>query len=121
MVVTVAGPPVKVNRVISTLRSLDETAADESYRDLKLLELTTLMNPRYEPAAVHRYLAAILEQVEELQLDRVYISFPPRHGKTELASINFPAYFIGRDGRRNVIHVSYAQRLAEKNSRRTRN
>ena len=46
---------------------------------------------------------------------------PPRHGKSELASVRFPAWYIGRDPQRKVILTSYGAVLAYKFSRRVRN
>ncbi|MEL7224468.1 MAG: terminase family protein, partial [Cyanobacteria bacterium J06576_12] len=37
---------------------------------------------------------------------------PPRHGKSELASIRFPAWFLGRNPERSIIAASYNSDLA---------
>jgi predicted phage terminase large subunit-like protein len=89
--------------------------------EFDLITYTMRMNPRYRPSAVHYYLAAILERVYRGELDRVIITFPPRHGKTTLASIAFPAWCFGQDPSLNVIACSYAAALANTNSRKARN
>jgi len=45
---------------------------------------------------------------------------PPRHGKTELASRKFVAWYLGRNPRHQVILASYASELSEGNSRAVR-
>jgi hypothetical protein len=48
---------------------------------------------------------------------RVIISLPPRHLKSHLASIAFPAWCLGHDPSAQIVCVSYAQDLADKLSR----
>lgn len=45
------------------------------------------------------------------------VEMPPRHGKTLTTSRYFPAWFLGRNPDTRVMLVSYAQNLANKNSR----
>jgi hypothetical protein len=40
------------------------------------------------------------------------IFMPPRHGKSEMASIRFPAWCYGRDPQKQIIGCSYAENLA---------
>lgn len=49
------------------------------------------------------------------------IFMPPRHGKSELASRRFPAWFIGRNPKRNIIAASYNSELASDFGREVRN
>lgn len=46
---------------------------------------------------------------------------PPRHGKSELASKRFPAFFLGQSPRRNIIAASYNSDLAADFGREVRN
>jgi len=41
------------------------------------------------------------------------VTMPPRHAKSSWGTINFPAYFLGRDPRRHVMSVSYNAILAK--------
>ena len=41
---------------------------------------------------------------------------PPRHGKTETASIRFAAWYLGRNPQKQIIAASYAESLAYANS-----
>lgn len=49
------------------------------------------------------------------------VFMPPRHGKSELVSIRFPAWFLGRNPDKRVIGTSYGSRLAERFSGMARN
>ena len=51
---------------------------------------------QYIVAKHHRAIAAAMEQVENGLISRLIINVPPRHGKSQLASRFFPAWFIGR-------------------------
>ena len=46
---------------------------------------------------------------------------PPRHGKSELGSIQFPAWFLGRNPEKEIICCSYTSDLAIDFGRKTRN
>ena len=51
-------------------------------------------------------------KVERGELDRVMILLPPRHGKTEEASVRFPSWFLGRNPSKRIIGCSYNDDLA---------
>lgn len=46
---------------------------------------------------------------------------PPRHGKTMLASENFPSWYLGRNPQHYVIAASHTQELADEIGRKVRN
>lgn len=75
---------------------------------------------RYEPSSVHRHLAKKLEDVESGKCKRLIITMPPRHGKSRIAGIEFPAWFLGKDPTRSVIMSSYGDSLSLKHSREAR-
>jgi len=45
---------------------------------------------------------------------------PPRHGKSELCSIRFPAWYLGRNPDKEIITVSYSAELAQDFGSKTR-
>jgi hypothetical protein len=51
------------------------------------------------------------------RIRRLIISVPPRHLKSHVASISFPAWCLGHDPSAQLLCVSYAQDLADKLSR----
>ena len=50
--------------------------------------------PRYVAAPLHHPIASQRERVERGEIDRLMLLVPPRHGKSELASLRFPAWFL---------------------------
>ena len=75
----------------------------------------------YRPADHHRVIAAKLEAVERGEIKRLMIFMPPRHGKTALASEYFPAWYLGRNAERQIIHTTYAQEFADDLGMKVRN
>ena len=59
-------------------------------------------------------MAGKLAAVREGRIRRLIISVPPRHLKSHLASVAFPAWFLGHDPSMQILCVSYAQDLADK-------
>ena len=59
-----------------------------------------------------RVIAAKLTAVREGKIRRLIINLPPRHLKSLLASIAFPAWCLGHDPSAQFLSVSYAQDLA---------
>src|SRR5712672_3242959 len=60
---------------------------------------------------------AKLTAVREGKIRRLIINLPPRHLKSLLASIAFPAWCLGHDPSAQILSVSYAQDLADKLAR----
>ncbi len=68
---------------------------------------------RYDAQYFHQALAAALQEVEAGRMPRLIITFPPRHGKSELTSKRFLAWYIGRDPYRHVALGTYNQTFAD--------
>src|ERR1700732_4618382 len=62
-------------------------------------------------------IAAKLAAVRAGKIRRLIINLPPRHLKSLLASIAFPAWCLGHDPSAQILCVSYAQELADKLAR----
>jgi predicted phage terminase large subunit-like protein len=91
------------------------------------LKFCQYVDPRYETPAHVRYVAEKLQQVARYiesggqdGIGRLMIELPPRHGKSEMASRKFPAYFLGRRPDSRIILASYGADLASKHSRAVR-
>lgn len=94
----------------------------------KLIEFAQYTYPGYQPSRAHRLVAHYLEQVERYiatggreGIGRLMIFEPPRHGKSELVSVRFPAWFLGRNPDLPVIEASCTAELAVGFSRQVRN
>jgi predicted phage terminase large subunit-like protein len=86
-----------------------------------LIPFTELTFPKYRAADHHRLIAEHLEQVERGEIDRLLITMPPRHGKSELASRRFPAWYLGRNPNKDIISASYNMELGTDFGRDVRN
>src|SRR3972149_6776299 len=86
-----------------------------------LIAFTEFTFPRYRTAGHHRLIAEQLERVERGEVDRLMLLVPPRHGKSELASKRFPAWYLGRQPHRQFISVSATAELAADFGRDVRN
>lgn len=73
------------------------------------------MQPGYMPGWVHqdicRKLEKFMRDIEEEKSPRLMIFVPPRHGKSEIASKNFPSWVLGHHPDWPIISTSYAQSL----------
>ena len=76
-----------------------------------LLHFTSQTLPGYQPGWVHHDIAARLQrfsqEVTEKKSPRLMLLVPPRHGKSELASIRLPAWHIGHNPEHGVINAGY--------------
>ena len=86
-----------------------------------LIPFTTYTFPQYRTAPHHELIASKLEQVERGEVDRLMLLVPPRHGKSELASKRFPAWYLGRQPTKQFISVSSTAELAGDFGRDVRN
>lgn len=86
-----------------------------------LLVFTKRMFPSYSVAEHHKQIALRLQSVANGEIDRLIITVPPRHGKSELASIHFPAWYLANNPDNRIIACSNTQTLADRFSRQARN
>jgi predicted phage terminase large subunit-like protein len=107
---------LQLSRQAAALELLNRRKAREG-----LLEFTKYTNPVYVAAPHHDLIAQKLEAVERGEIKRLMITMPPRHGKSELASRRFPAWFIGRNPDKQIIAASYNSDLANDFGREVRN
>lgn len=66
----------------------------------------------YQPAWFHEVIADALMKVEKGEIKRLMITMPPRCGKSQLASVHFPAWYIGKHPDREIVAASYNAELA---------
>jgi len=89
-----------------------------------MLAFTRLMMPvpnyhadpdytRYDAQRFHRVICAALEELEAGRYKRLIINLPPRHGKTQLASKMFPAWFMGRNPEKSLIFGTYNEKYGQ--------
>jgi len=108
--------------------SLEEKAkAELALRFLtrkRLLPFVERFNPDYQAGWVHKDICNRLEKfsndVAEKKSPRLMLFMPPRHGKSTLASVSFPAWHLGRHPQHEFISCSYSGSLAMGFSRKVR-
>src|SRR4051812_12546544 len=86
-----------------------------------LIRFTELTFQKYRTARHHREIARQLERVERGEVDRLMLLVPPRHGKSELASHRFPAWYLGRQPDKQFLSISATESLASDFGRAVRN
>jgi predicted phage terminase large subunit-like protein len=89
-----------------------------------LIEFTKRFLPHYRAGWVHHDIARRLEQfmreVEQEKSPRLMLLVPPRHGKSELGSVRFPAWTLGHHPEWEFINCGYNLDLPMKFSRKVR-
>lgn len=68
---------------------------------------------RYQNAKHHDCIAAALAEMERGGIQQLILTLPPRHGKSQLATRHFPAWFIGRNPQSSVAVATYNDTFAE--------
>jgi predicted phage terminase large subunit-like protein len=86
-----------------------------------LIEFCKHVQPDYKVGKHHRLLANLLMDIAAGRKDRVCVNMPPRHGKSQLVSIYFPAWFLGKFPNKQVLMVSHTADLAVDFGRKVRN
>ncbi len=86
-----------------------------------LIDFCKRMQPDYIVGKHHRMLADMLMDIADGKKDRICVNIPPRHGKSQLVSIMFPAWFLGRNPDKKVMMVSHTTDLAVDFGRKVRN
>ena len=86
-----------------------------------LIEFCKAMQSDYIVGKHHRILADLLMDIAFGREDRICVNIPPRHGKTQLDSIYFPAWFLGHFPEKKVMMVSHTTDLAVDFGRKVRN
>lgn len=103
------------------MRDDDLLVIDQARKNL--IDFCIATNPNYKSAWHLEVIAKELENIEQFG-DRDYkvliIEVPPRHGKSELSTVNFPAWFLGRNPTKEIITISYNAELAQDFGGKTR-
>lgn len=89
-----------------------------------LIFFTKQFLPNYKAGWMHhdicRRLEKFIKDIEDGKSPRLMITMPPRHGKSELASIRFPAFALGKHPEWEIIHATHTLSLTEGFSRKIR-
>ena len=86
-----------------------------------LLAYAQWIVPFYRIGPPHKRMAEVLERLEFGESQGAFIIAPPRHGKSLLCSVIYPAWHMGRHPTNEVIATSYGGELASGFGARLRN
>jgi len=125
--------PEEQEEILKIVEELEaRQRAEAAYNDL--IEFCKQMQADYKVGKHHRILADMLMDIErgkeysddgedlpDTGKDRICVNMPPRHGKSQLISIYFPAWFLGRNPDKKVLMVSHTTDLAVDFGRKVRN
>jgi predicted phage terminase large subunit-like protein len=113
------GRPKKVEEEIQEEQPKQISIEELAYS--RLLCYAAMQFPGYKIGRMHEVLADHLEAVERGDITRLMVFAPPRHGKTQMVSEFFPAWFLGRNPDKHIISCSYSQTRANDVGRKVRN
>ena len=80
------------------------------------------VNPDFKLAPFQLELIETLDALEKQTLGKrcLLVTMPPRHGKSTIATVAFPAYYMLRQAQRKILSVSYGAELAASFGRQVR-
>lgn len=98
---------------------LERRGVEAMQRDF--LKFILQMQPDYLMGVHLKRLGGLLMAIESGLKDRILVNVAPRHGKSQMISIYFPAWYLGRHPDHKVIMASHTADLAVDMSRKVRN
>jgi predicted phage terminase large subunit-like protein len=97
--------------ILDLLMKLDNAAKKDAAKN-GFLDFVHYMWPSFIDGAHHKLMANLFDDVVSGKKKRVIINMPPRHTKSEFASIHLPAYFLGKYPDKKVMMASHTAELA---------
>lgn len=85
-----------------------------------LIDFCIATDRNYDPQWFHEEIAKALHKVETREITRLIIEVPPRHGKSNLTTVKFPGWYLGKHPEDEIITASYSGDLATKFGGQTR-
>lgn len=67
----------------------------------------------YQAAKHHEAISRVIEEVEKGQIQFLILTMPPRHGKSEIVSRRFPAWYLGRHPDHSIVVATYNDDFAK--------
>ncbi len=96
------------------------TALKRSSAESSLIAFAKLTHHDYRPSWHHELLASKLEAVGRGEIKRLAVSMPPRHGKTELATVRFAPWLLTHRPQASIISATYSGEFADDLGRKAR-
>jgi len=111
---------IEIKRQIAALERA--ARAEQARNDLLAFTQFTMPDPeamnditrsRYVAKQFHKEVAKVLERVESGEITQLIFCVPPRHGKTEMATKRFAAWYSGNHPDHDIAVASYSDTMAE--------
>lgn len=108
-------------KLLPLCRPKSESPVEVEAKALDFREFVRTVYPRYQFRRVHNEILSALDQLESGEIlnpltgqpiRRMMVMVPPRHGKTELVSKLFPAWYLRTHPTKWVAVISYSASLA---------
>lgn len=104
-------PEDEQRELLEMLDSLNKQTALEAART-SFMGFVKYMWPEFIEGEHHQKVAGLFDESVDGDKKRIIINMPPRHTKSEFASIFLPAYFIGRFPNKKLMQASNTWDLA---------
>ena len=109
-------------------KTLDQITDEDLFREYEarkgaessLMDFIQYTKVDFNPSTHHHYLSNKLEGVINGDINRLIVTMPPRHGKSEMASRRLPAYYLGKHPTREIICATYNSDFAAEFGRNVR-
>lgn len=96
--------------LIASLQALDELIYRRARTDYRTFVLATKAD--YDMQWFHAVICSKLQSFAEGRIKNLMILMPPQHGKSQLATRQFPPFLLGRDPDVKIAVASYSQTVA---------
>lgn len=82
-----------------------------------LCDYAEICDRKWKPSQAHRFIARVLQDaIEGKRRRRLILTTPPRLGKSRLASVELPTWFLGHNPAKHVVLASYSANLSKERS-----
>ena len=113
-------PPDEAVELLAMFEELDgrkrQTLAQNDF-----LTFIAAIDPNYKFGTHLKRLGSLLMEVEQNEKNRIAVSMAPRMGKSQMISIYYPAWYLGKHPDHKVIVASHTADLAVVMARKVRN
>lgn len=106
--------------ILSLMAELEDSRMREKASG-SFLDFVKYLWPEFIEGYHHRVIAQLYDDVLAGKKKRIIVNMPPRHSKSEFASVFLPAYFLGRFPKKKIIQASHTAELAVDFGRKVRN
>ena len=111
--------PDAAKELLSYTQALDAKILQKEGRE-NFIEYIKHMWPDFVQGEHHKIFAQKLEDVANGKIKRLIINMPPRHTKSEFASVFFPSWLLGINPKLKLMQITHTAELAFRFGRKVR-